>query len=336
MPDGAALLASAPVPVSLQKVGSLSINRLLFRQRRAELLCSLQDGKLKIVVREPWKIRHIQTANLVSEAIAVLGVTALPRFYINTDDSPYGQSHPITVFGNCSVNGHADCAAPDFSFNGWPEARFADFDAKVRQIAAASEVAARDNRAFWAGVCNNSARATLVRISQRNLHAIEAVEVVPNHDLPENRCNVPFKPMEEQAAEYRYMVDVEGVGFSGRLKLLLHAARVVLVVDRPYREFFFKDMEPFRHYVPVARDSSDLVERIDWLRSNPLREAEIVREAQHFARTRLTRKAAIEKWAELLEEHRKAGGKLKSGVEHLPRADRNFAAAPREKERVGG
>jgi len=133
--------------------------------------------------------------------------------------------------------------------------------------------------------------------------------------------------MEEQA-EYRYMADVEGFGYSGRLKILLHAARVLLMVERPYREYFYGDMEPFRHYVPVARDSSDFLERIDWLRSNLVRETEIVREAQHFARTALTRKAAIEKWAELLDEHRKAGGKLKSGVGHLPRTGGNFVSAP--------
>lgn len=125
--------------------------------------------------------------------------------------------------------------------------------------------------------------------------------------------------MEDQVSEYRYMIDVEGFGYSGRLKLLLHAARAVLMQDRPHREYFFGDIEPFRHYVPVARDFSDLVDRIQWLRANPKREAEIVAEAQHFARTRLTRRAAIEVWAALLDKHIAAGGNLRSQGEHLPR-----------------
>ncbi|MEW9835756.1 glycosyl transferase family 90 [Mesorhizobium marinum] len=117
--------------------------------------------------------------------------------------------------------------------------------------------------------------------------------------------------MEEQVAQYRYMIDVEGSGYSGRLKLLLHAGRAVLVIDRPYQDFYFGDLEPFRHYVPVSRYSSNLAEQVDWLRSNPAREKEIVGEAREFARARLTRRAAVEHWARLLEQHALAGGKLR-------------------------
>jgi hypothetical protein len=91
------------------------------------------------------------------------------------------------------------------------------------------------------------------------------------------------------------------------------------VQERPHREYFFGDIQPFRHFIPVARDLSDLLERIEWLRANPKREAEIVAEAQHFARSRLTRQAAVEAWAGLLEKHVAAGGNLRSESEHLPR-----------------
>jgi hypothetical protein len=53
--------------------------------------------------------------------------------------------------------------------------------------------------------------------------------------------------MEDQVATYRYMIDVEGAGYSGRFKMLLHTKRVVLLQDRPWREWFFDDIEPFRH-----------------------------------------------------------------------------------------
>src|SRR5690606_31933673 len=127
-----------------------------------------------------------------------------------------------------------------------------------------------------------------------------------------------FMTMEDQVAKYRYMIDVEGLGYSGRLKLFLHAHRALLMLDRPYKEYFYDEMEAFRHYIPVGRYGSDVLERIDWLRSNPRREAEIINEAQEFARRRLTRQKAIESWAKLLEEHIGAGGRLRFAGESLP------------------
>lgn len=128
---GANLLASAPVPIRLSLQNRFSLGRL----QRQELHCLLKKGKLHVTCYRPWKIRHIQIAELVSEALAKLGVTTIPPFYINTSDKPNGKSRPITEFANCSVEGYADVAAPDFTFNGWPEAQFRDFDAKAADVA---------------------------------------------------------------------------------------------------------------------------------------------------------------------------------------------------------
>jgi hypothetical protein len=71
--------------------------------------------------------------------------------------------------------------------------------------------------------------------------------------------------------------------------------------------------------VPVARDLSDLVERIEWLRANPSMGSEIAAEGQRFAQVHLTRTAAIEAWARLLQAHVASGGNLKSGLQCLDR-----------------
>jgi hypothetical protein len=278
-------------------------------------------GRLKIVYYDPWKIRHILISRLLAEAAERLGSRSLPPFYVNTGDKPNRQpARSITEFGPCSVDGFADVAAPDTIFEGWPEARFEDFDAEAARIATASEDQPVHDRAFWLGRNDNAVRASLVEISTRHPDMVEAVDALPHYDMETHLYQGQFMSMADQVARYRYMIDVEGFGYSGRFKLLLHAGRVVLRHDGPYREFFFDDLEPFRHYVPVRRDFSDLLEQIEWLRSHPAREAEIIREARHFARTRLTREAAVDSWALLLEMHVNAGGNMRSGLEHLPRA----------------
>ncbi len=316
------LLRNAPTPIVMKRQRRSSLSRFTLGHLlgNVEVYCQLSRGKLQVAYRNPWKMRDLLQANLISEAIALLGFTSLPPFYLNTGDKP-GQTpaRSNTVFANCSLDGYADVAAPDFVFNGWHEAQFVDYDAKARLLAEASATEAVHDRAFWTGRGDIPARAALLEISLTHAESIEAVDALPNYDPGRNIYLRNFKPLEEQLAQYRYMIDVEGFGYSGRLKLLLHARRAVLVLDRPYREFFQDGLEPFRHYVPVKRWSSDLPDRVEWLRSNPAREAEIVSEARHFASTRLTRRAAIEAWAGLLERHRDARGELKSGSEHQPR-----------------
>jgi hypothetical protein len=307
-----------PLPVDVVEVE----RRLLPGLNRGEICCRFDNGKLSVRSRAAWLERHSQVLTLIAEALASLGVRSIPPFYMLLGDTPSRRRHRYfrTRFAFSQADGYGEVAAPDFVFDGWPDAKFDDYDLKTRTMAAASEEPPRDNRLFWAGRCMNGARERMVQIASTRPDLLEAYDTEPNYDVAINRYSANFKTMEEQVATYRYMIDVEGAGYSGRFKMLLHTNRVVLLQDRPWREWFFDDIEPFRHYVPVARDMSDLIERIEWLRANPKMETEIAAEAQHFAQTRLTRAAAVAAWARLLENHMAAGGNLKSGLQRRKRA----------------
>ncbi|TJV43007.1 MAG: hypothetical protein E5Y02_12575 [Mesorhizobium sp.] len=307
-----------PLPVDVVEVG----RRFLPGLNRGEIYCRLDKGKLIVRSRAAWLERHVQVLMLIAEALASLGVRSMPPFYMLLGDTPSRRRHRRfrTRFAFSQADGYGEVAAPDFVFDGWPDAKFDDYDGKTRAMAAASEEPPRDNRLFWAGRCMNEARKRVVDLAKARPDLLEAYDTEPNYDVAINRYSTRFRTMEEQVATYRYMIDIEGAGYSGRFKMLLHTKRVVLLQDRPWREWFFDDIEPFRHYVPVARDMSDLAERIEWLRANPKREAEIAAEAQHFAQTRLTRAAAVAAWAKLLGDHAAAGGNLKSGLQHRKRA----------------
>jgi hypothetical protein len=93
--------------------------------------------------------------------------------------------------------------------------------------------------------------------------------------------------------QFKYLFDIEGVGYSARLKVLLFSGRPVFVQARPWQEYFFRDMKPFVHYIPVARDLGDLREQLDWAEENKEKCAEIAENARSFAKAYLTRSAAI-------------------------------------------
>jgi hypothetical protein len=113
--------------------------------------------------------------------------------------------------------------------------------------------------------------------------------------------SVNFLSYEEQVNRWRYFVDVEGTGYSGRLKFLLATHRIVLLIDRKHKEWFFKHLEPWTHYVPIEADMSDLADKLNYVRNNEGAERKILRFLPEFSDKFLSRRAAINRWARLLK-----------------------------------
>ena len=110
------------------------------------------------------------------------------------------------------------------------------------------------------------------------------------------------RSLPEQVRRWRALIDVEGAGYSGRLKLLLHSGRPVLIQDRPWHEWFWDELVPWENFIPVARDLSDLVSRARWVKENPRQAVRIGRAGQQLTQRLLTRRSAVEQWARTLSE----------------------------------
>ncbi|KAJ7459740.1 glycosyl transferase family 90-domain-containing protein [Mycena latifolia] len=67
----------------------------------------------------------------------------------------------------------------------------------------------------------------------------------------------------EDIYQYKYLLDVDGNTFSGRYLGLLKSGSLVFK-STVFDEYFNDWLRPYEHYVPVAPDLSDLVEKIHW------------------------------------------------------------------------
>jgi len=43
---------------------------------------------------------------------------------------------------------------------------------------------------------------------------------------------------------------------------------VTLKIESDFAQYFYGDLKPYVHYVPVKKDYSDLISQIEWLRQN--------------------------------------------------------------------
>ncbi len=149
-------------------------------------------------------------------------------------------------------------------------------EARLRRI--------EDNRAFWRGNLTNYRDRSLLYILGKTY---------PKHLLIESSAIGNNIPMTDQT-KYRYLIDIRGLTWTDRVKILLQLGRPVLLVDRPYKEWYFDWLVPMKHYVPVKEDLSDLISQIEYMEAHPALYNEIVQNALEFSEKYLVGKPVLE------------------------------------------
>ncbi|KAJ7596237.1 glycosyl transferase family 90-domain-containing protein [Mycena floridula] len=72
----------------------------------------------------------------------------------------------------------------------------------------------------------------------------------------------------KEAGNYRYVLDVDGNGWSGRFKRLI-TSNSVIFKSTIYPEWYMDRIAPWLHYVPVQVDLSDLHDSLAFFRGDP-------------------------------------------------------------------
>jgi len=86
--------------------------------------------------------------------------------------------------------------------------------------------------------------------------------------------------------EVKFALDIDGPTNSWAnfyTRLLLGCCVLKIASPSGFRQWYYDELVPWTHYVPVAADLSDLIEKIEWCRANDLVCREIARAGQDFA-----------------------------------------------------
>jgi hypothetical protein len=65
--------------------------------------------------------------------------------------------------------------------------------------------------------------------------------------------------------QYKAVLDMDGNSWSSRFGTLLCYNTVVVKVEPKFYEYFYPELKPWKHYVPVKNDLSDFHENIAWI-----------------------------------------------------------------------
>ena len=190
---------------------------------------------------------------------------------------------------------------PDFNFHSWPQVGINDYEILVEEIDNAGLHNHELNKVGWIGNVNtNFRRKYLLEIGNNYKDLFDIIDMnwISSDNVRFN--STKYISIPELVKKYSFLIDIEGNGYSGRLKYLLWSHRPLLLVDRPHKEFFFEFLKEWEHYIPVKRDLSDLIEKTNWCLDNYDKALIIAENAFQFSKLHLTRDAVYDKWNDIV------------------------------------
>jgi hypothetical protein len=87
---------------------------------------------------------------------------------------------------------------------------------------------------------------------------------------------------------YAYQIQVDGTTAAwSRMYWQLLSNSLMLKQDSDNIQWYYQALSPYKHYVPINSDASDLIEKIEWAQDHPERVQDIIQRATKFAQQNL-------------------------------------------------
>ncbi|XP_037074133.1 O-glucosyltransferase rumi homolog [Pollicipes pollicipes] len=251
-------------------------------------------------------------------------VDTLPdmEFVLNTRDWPMVNLHHgrrLPVFSFSKTPDYWDITYPAWTFwTGGPAislyptglGRWDQHIVSISRAARATPWEERADRAFFRGSRTSAERDPLVLLSRRRPALVDA-QYTKNQAWRSESDTLGAQPAAEVALEdhcrYKYLFNFRGVAASFRFKHLFLCGSLVFHVGDEWSEFFYPQLKPWVHYVPVRGNptEAELERLILFAQENEGVAREIARRGQQFILDNLRMKDVSCYWRKLLVSYAK-------------------------------
>ncbi|XP_037712707.1 O-glucosyltransferase rumi isoform X2 [Drosophila subpulchrella] len=162
---------------------------------------------------------------------------------------------------------------------------------------------AKQAKVFFRGSRSSPERDNLVRLSRRCPNLVDA-QYTAGHPIDADPAEEVFLV---EHCQYKYLFNFRGVAASFRLRHILLCRSLVLHVGDQWQEFFYSQLKPWVHYVPVASDADveQLAELVLYLREHDDLAEEIAERGHQFVWLHLRMEDVQCYWSKLLREYAK-------------------------------
>ncbi|KAK5645905.1 hypothetical protein RI129_004369 [Pyrocoelia pectoralis] len=178
------------------------------------------------------------------------------------------------------------------------------------------------NVAFFRGSRTNSERDPLVLLSRENPDLVNA-HYTKNQAWKSDADTLHALPASEVSftdhCQYKYLFNFRGVAASFRFKHILLCKSLVFHVGDEWLEFFYRNLKPWVHYIPVKANANQETIRslITFVQNNDVLAKTIAENGFSFIWNHLTIKDVICYWRNLLRKYAKL-------LKYQPKLDENL------------
>ena len=260
------------------------IPHLLKRHPSNELIrFNIKSGILHADLHKGFLRRNLITMTMIMDAIDTdFYQNKSFSFWIHTGDHIFLKKRNMFYYAVDDESKIPWCI-PDFAFHSWPEAFIKSYTEECKKIQLYAQSAPTVNKIFWAGNLNTHyTRKIFYERFKLDSDKFE-IHVVDSDQEGYTKHVIPMY----MQLKYKYLIDIQGNGYSGRLKYLLHSGRLLFMQDRKWKAYYHFKLKPYVHFVPVKEDFSDMYEQLEWVEKNPEQVAEIIHNATSCALTEL-------------------------------------------------
>lgn len=251
-----------------------------------------KNGQLIFKDKHGFQSRNKSTIWCIQQADLIYNWKDFQPFEVFTGDKYSSEN----VYSYSKENSFTKLV-PDFNFHGWPEAGIDDYSNVVLQMYNNGLNKPIHMKVGWIGnIRTHKSRNKLLQIGKQHPDILDFQHLHIGHGKSTPR----YLSLPDLVKQYAILIDVQGVGYSGRLKYLLWSYRPVIIVERNHKEYFFEYLKPWIHYIPVKEDLSDLITKVKWCIDNYDEACEIAKRAYEFSQVFLTRKYCYKQWDSII------------------------------------
>ena len=245
-----------------------------------------KNGKVKFLNLWWFWRRNESRIILCKEVLEKSEKQNIPVVLINTGDKPLNRYFASNIFSFSSADWYYDKIIPDFIYDSWQECGIPSFEQVSEEIMNAWKINPLVDKIWWIWNYNtHPSRKVLADIWREYPESLDVYN--------SSQKGVKWMSLEELVKTYWYLIDVEGNGYSWRLKLLLFSWRPVFVQERLWKDFALLRAKPNKHYVPVKNDFSDLIEKFREVKGNKALYEWLCKNSKKFAEDNLSKDAAL-------------------------------------------
>jgi hypothetical protein len=269
-----------------------------------------KNGKLWSI-HKPENSRNVSSLFLFKKAYEKSTKPDFDIVFSNEDLPRINWIKPFLCYATSKQNTDPSAVAPDYTFHslglkgkygssGEANDSYAEL---VNEMIEAGKQPPLTDKAGWCGNPGLHHRIELIKACNTPplSDVCDVIEMNWGHPKREDGWPQNFMTLPQQVQKWRFIIDVQGMSWADRTKFFFFSNRVILYHEREFNEYYFKDLIPWVHYVPI-KNFNDYKPMVEKLLSNPLLENSIKENAFKFAQENLLQEHAIEYLRKIIDE----------------------------------